>query len=232
LSYYGAFADLGRDRSTSFEAGANRCASPGARGAKRVNRKRCENCGAVAALLAAGFGTGRASAADVVHFAWPQYEFGLRALFVCPGPGFFRRGRHHDRYGRSAGAGTIIPQIVNGSITTGFITLSPLIVARQPGGPNFDIQVRLLTSFLPRFGNWRYSRKARSRRCLTSPGKTIGVGALNFGNIPLTKALLAAQAFVSTAINFSSGRARRTGLQGAPDRRSGRPQPVRHHETS
>jgi NitT/TauT family transport system substrate-binding protein len=195
-------ADLGWGLIDDIEAGANVAPRQ-----ERVVLKRVIVNGARAAVLlgvlfAAYFGTGHASAADVVHFAWPgNMSSGYAPFSFAQDLGFFAEEGITIDTVVLQGAGTIIPQIVNGSITTGFITLSPLIVARQPGGPNFEIKYAY--NIVPA-SIWELAVLDQSKiRALPDlAGKTIGVGALNFGSIPLTKALLVAQGVHVDRINF------------------------------
>jgi NitT/TauT family transport system substrate-binding protein len=153
-------------------------------------------------LLAGGLSTHRAEAADVVHFAWPgNMSSGYAPLSFAQDLGFFSEENITIDTVVLQGAGTIIPQIVNGSITTGFITLSPLIVARQPDGPNFPIKYAY--NIVPA-SIWELVVLDQSpiKALPDLAGKTIGVGALNFGNIPLTKALLTGQGVPPGKINF------------------------------
>lgn len=162
--------------------------------------------GVRAALLSAGLLAGSATspahAADVVHFAWPgNMSSGYAPISFAQDLGFFAEEAVTIDTVVLQGAGTIIPQIVNGSITTGFITLSPLIVARQPDGPNFPIKYAY--NMVPA-SIWELVVLDQSpiKALPDLAGKTIGVGALNFGSIPLTKALLAGQGVPPDKVNF------------------------------
>jgi NitT/TauT family transport system substrate-binding protein len=87
------------------------------------------------------------------------------------------------------GSGVLIPQIVNKSIEVGFPTLDVLMIARQPG-----------RDYMPLKFFYNVTRtsiyeivvlESSSVKTLADlKGKKIGVGALSWGNIPITKAML------------------------------------------
>jgi NitT/TauT family transport system substrate-binding protein len=87
------------------------------------------------------------------------------------------------------GSGVLIPQMVNGSIQVGFPTLDVLMIARQPG-----------RDYMPLKFFYNVTRTSIYEIVVPegSPiktlgdlkGKKIGVGALSWGNIPITKAML------------------------------------------
>jgi NitT/TauT family transport system substrate-binding protein len=86
------------------------------------------------------------------------------------------------------GSGVLIPQIVNKSIDVGFPTLDVLMIARQPG-----------RDYMPLKFFYNVTRTSIYEVVVldSSPvktladlkGKKIGVGALSWGNIPITKAM-------------------------------------------
>jgi NitT/TauT family transport system substrate-binding protein len=83
----------------------------------------------------------------------------------------------------------ILPQLMSGAVFTTFSTLDPLIISRQPGKPNFDFRFVYNSA---RNSIWEISVLDGSpiKSVKDLGGKTIGVGALTFGNISMTKAIL------------------------------------------
>ena len=87
------------------------------------------------------------------------------------------------------GSGVLIPQMINKSIQIGFPTLDVLMIARQPGRDYMPLKF---------FYNMTRTSIYEVVVLETSPirqladlkGKKIGVGALSWGNIPITKAML------------------------------------------
>ena len=87
------------------------------------------------------------------------------------------------------GSGVLIPQMINKSIDVGFPTLDVLMVARQPG-----------RDYMPLKFFYNVTRTSIYDVVVldTSPvrsladlnGKKIGVGALSWGNVPITKAMM------------------------------------------
>lgn len=110
-------------------------------------------------------------------------------LTMAMGMGFFKEeGLDVEVQPFRGGTGVLIPQIVNRSITIGFPTLDVLIQARQPGRDHLPLKffynmtrtsiyevVVLETSLVRRLSDLK--------------GQKVGVGALSWGNIPITKAM-------------------------------------------
>lgn len=131
-----------------------------------------------------------ACAAEKVIFAWPGAGSSSLAPFAFAKElGYFKDENIELEIVHLAGAATIIPQLVSGDILTTYIALDPLIIARQPGKPNFDMKFAYKAV---RNSAWEIavldSSPIHSIKDLE--GKTIGVGALTFGNVPMTKAIL------------------------------------------
>jgi NitT/TauT family transport system substrate-binding protein len=87
------------------------------------------------------------------------------------------------------GSGVLIPQIVNGSIQIGFPTLDVLMIARQPGRDYMPLKffynvtrTSIYEVVVPDASPVKTLRDLKGRK--------IGVGALSWGNIPITKAML------------------------------------------
>jgi NitT/TauT family transport system substrate-binding protein len=159
--------------------------------ARRVSRlKSAAGALAVCAALVLG-GQGAAQAKpDHVVFAWPGVMSpGYAPFTFAQELGFFKQANIDLDTVLLKGSGTIIPQIVNGSLFTAFITLNPLIVSREPGGPNFPLRY---VYNVVRNSIWEISvlKDSPIHGIKDLAGKSIGVGGLSFGNVPMTKALL------------------------------------------
>jgi NitT/TauT family transport system substrate-binding protein len=167
----------------------------------KTSWRRAVGIGALFALLL-GQAAAPASAADVVHFAWPgNMGSGYAPFSFAEALGFFKEEGIAIDTVILQGAGTIIPQIVNGSLTTGFITLSPLIVARQPGGADF--RIKYAYNIVPA-SVWELTVLDGSpiKALADLSGKSIGVGGLSFGNVALTKAILAENGVPTDRVSY------------------------------
>lgn len=144
----------------------------------------------VLALVVLGLGPVRAAGPDTIVFAWSgPISIGYAPITFAQDLGYDKVENVNISTVSLEGSGVAIPQLMNGSVTTAFLTLDPLIVARQPGKPNFDY--RFAYNVL-RNSIWEISVLDSSpiKSVKDLAGKTIGVGALTFGNIAMTKAIL------------------------------------------
>lgn len=144
----------------------------------------------VLALVVLGLGPVRAAGPDTIVFAWSgPISIGYAPITFAQDLGYDKVENVNISTVSLEGSGVAIPQLMNGSVTTAFLTLDPLIVARQPGKPNFDY--RFAYNVL-RNSIWEISVLDSSpiKSVKDLAGKTIGVGALTFGNIAMTKAML------------------------------------------
>lgn len=142
------------------------------------------------ALVALLVGPVRAAGPDTFVFAWSgPISVGYAPVAFAEELGYAKAENLDIQTVTLDGSGVAIPQLMNGSIATAFLTLDPLIVARQPGKPNFDY--RFAYNVL-RNSIWEISVLDSSpiKSIKDLAGKTIGVGALSFGNIAMTKAIL------------------------------------------
>lgn len=156
----------------------------------------------IAPLLAGAAMTASASGAETVTFAWPgNMSSGYAPFTFAERLGYFEDEDIVIDTILLQGAGTIMPQIVNGGVTTGFITLNPLIVARQPGNPDFDV---VYTYNMVRKSIWEIvvleDSPVQTLKDLES--KSIGVGGLSFGNVPMTLALLQQEGVAPEDVNL------------------------------
>lgn len=86
------------------------------------------------------------------------------------------------------GTAVLLPQIINKSVDVGFPNPDPLVLSRQPGKD--PLPLKFFFNFI-RANVWEFAVLADSpvKSLADLKGKKIGVGALTFGNIPLTRAM-------------------------------------------
>ena len=168
---------------------------------RRSNLLRYARIAPLFAALLAAFSSASA-APDKVTFAWPGVlSSGYAPFTFAKELGISAKENIDVDLVLLQGAGTIVPQILNGSVFTAFLTPPPLVVARQPGGPNFDM--RYIYNVVRR-SVWEMvvldSSPIKSIKDLN--GKTIGIGGFTFGNVPWTKAILAQEGVDPNKVQF------------------------------
>ncbi len=150
----------------------------------------------------AGAAAPASAAPDKIVFAWPgPPSSGMAPFTFAVELGFFKAENLELDVISLDGSGTIIPQMVNGSVFSSYITLDPLVISRQPGKPNFDI--RFVYNAV-RNSIWEISVLDDSPIKTTKDlaGKTIGVGSLAFGNVPMTKGILKRDGISLDSVQF------------------------------
>jgi len=143
-----------------------------------------------------------ASAQDKVTFAWPvAVNSGLAPYTFAQELGFFKEENVELDVVVLQGSGIIIPQLMNGTIFTAFSVLEPLIISRQPGKQNFDFR---FVYNIVRSSIWELAVLDESsiKTMADLKGKSIGVGALTWGNVPVTRAALQAAGVDPASVNF------------------------------
>lgn len=146
----------------------------------------------MAMVLAACAATSAARAADKVIFAFPTViNSGIAPMAFAIELGFFKEENLDPEIVSLQGSGTIIPQLMAGEIFTAYSTLEPLPISRQPGKPNFPF--KFIYNYA-RNSIWEIAVLADSpiKTPADLKGKTIGVGALQWGNVATTKAIVKA----------------------------------------
>ncbi len=86
------------------------------------------------------------------------------------------------------GSAVLLPQIVAKRVTVGFPNPDPLVISRQPGKD--PLPLKFFYNVI-RENVWEFAVLAGSpvKELADLKGRKIGVGALTFGNIPLTRAM-------------------------------------------
>lgn len=86
------------------------------------------------------------------------------------------------------GSGVLLPQVVSKRVQVGFPNPDPLIISRQPGRD--PLPLKFFFNVI-RENVWEFAVLASSpvRTLQDMRGRKLGVGAITFGNIPLTRAM-------------------------------------------
>lgn len=160
------------------------------------------NVAAGVAVLAMTLAAQPAAAQEKVTFAWPvAVNSGLAPFAFAQELGFFKEENVEFDVVVLQGSGVIIPQLMNGTIFTAFSVLEPLIISRQPGKPNFDFR---FVYNIVRSSIWELAvlEESQIKSFADLKGKSIGVGALTWGNVPVTKAALQAAGVDPASVQF------------------------------
>ncbi len=156
-----------------------------------MNFSRSRIAAAFAACLAlASLAPGAAEAKDKFVFAWPSaINSGVAPLTFAAKLGYFDQEQLDVPIQVLTGSGVIIPQLLAGNIHGAYSSLEPLVIARQPGKPNYPIVFAY--NYL-RQSIWEYAVLDSSpiKSFADLKGATIGVLALSSGNIFMTRAMV------------------------------------------
>ncbi|CAN5352748.1 ABC transporter substrate-binding protein [soil metagenome] len=123
-----------------------------------------------------------------VGFATP-IEATYAPQMFAEGMGFFKEEGLTVEYMSFKGAAVLLPQVVNGSLTFGFPNPDILILSRDEGKD--PLPVKFFFNGTSR-SIWELAVLDDSsiKSIEDLKGKKLGVGAMTFGNIPITRALL------------------------------------------
>jgi len=150
--------------------------------------------GVLAVCLAfCALGHGAAEAKDKFVFAWPSaINSGVAPLTFAAQLGYFDKEDLDVPIQVLTGSGVIIPQLLAGNIQGAYSSLEPLVIARQPGKPNYPI---IFAYNYLRRSIWEYAVLADSpiKTFADLKGAKIGVLALSSGNIFMTRAIVEQQ---------------------------------------
>lgn len=102
--------------------------------------------------------------------------------------GFFREEGIEIEIVEFNGTGTLLPQIVNRRILIGYPNPDPLIISRQPGRDPLPLRFFYNAT---RSSAWEVVVPSDSpiQRLQDLRGRRVGVGAMTWGNIPITRAM-------------------------------------------
>ncbi len=155
------------------------------------------------ALTLAAAGTA-ALAKDKFVFAWPSaINSGVAPLTFAAQLGYFDKEDMAVQVQVLTGSGVIIPQLMAGNIQGAYSSLEPLIIARQPGKPNYPIMFAY--NYLRR-SVWEFAVLDDSpvKSFADLKGSTIGVLALSSGNIFMLRAILESQGVPWSSIKLQA----------------------------
>ena len=110
-------------------------------------------------------------------------------VIMAQGMGFFEEEGLEVEIIPFKGSATLLPQIVSKRITVGYPNPDILIISRQPGKDEMPLK---FFYNMTRESAWEIAVPADSpiRSIADLKGKKLGVGALTWGNIPITRAML------------------------------------------
>ncbi len=116
------------------------------------------------------------------------FNISLAPLFLAETAGFFKEEGLEVEKVPFNGTGTLIPQMTSKRVHIGYPNPDVLIVSRQPGKD--PLPLRFIYN-VTRESAWEFVVPAASpiKTLADLKGKKLGVGALTFGNIPITRAM-------------------------------------------
>jgi NitT/TauT family transport system substrate-binding protein len=108
--------------------------------------------------------------------------------YMALGAGFFKQEGLDVEIISFDGSGTLVPQLSTKRVTIGWVAPDVVIATHQPGRDQLPLKFFYSGS---RISPWQFVVLATSKiKSLADlRGKNIGVGSLNFGNVPITKAI-------------------------------------------
>lgn len=145
----------------------------------------------IAAATATVVSAAPAAAKDKFVYGVPSAISSAIANFVFAQElGYFERENIELEMVPLAGSSVIIPQLLSAQIHASGASLEPLVIARQPGKPNFPL--KFVYNYL-RNSVWEFAvlRDSPIKTVADLRGKTLGVVSLGSGNIYTTRAILA-----------------------------------------
>jgi len=151
--------------------------------------------GAFAAALAAtciGSPAREATAKDKFVYGVPSAISSAVANFVFAKElGYFDAENIELEMVPLAGSAVIIPQLLANQIQASGASLEPLVIARQPGKPNFPL--KFVYNYL-RNSVWEFAvlKDSKIQTVADLRGSTIGIVSLGSGNVYTTRAILSA----------------------------------------
>ncbi len=144
-----------------------------------------------AAVTAALGGAGMAQAQDTrtVRIAYPPAWSAVEAAIPFGDTlGFFEEEGLDLEYVSVQGSGVLIPQLANGSIEFGIATPDLAVIAASKGEP---FPVTYFYNFYPRnIFEFTVLEDSPIQTLADLDGKTLGVGALSWGNLPMSRLML------------------------------------------
>lgn len=145
--------------------------------------------GAIAASFALG-GLAQAQQTQKVRIAYPPAWSAVEAAIPFGDTlGFFKEEGLELEYVSVQGTAVLIPQVANGSIEFGIMTPDLAVIAAAKGEP---FPVTYFYNFYPRnIFEFTVLEDSPVKSLADLKGKTLGVGALSWGNLPMSRLMLA-----------------------------------------
>lgn len=142
---------------------------------------------AAMALAAAG---GAANAAEKVTFAYgTNISLSNAPTLMAIGMGYFKEAGLDVQATFFQGAAVMLPQVTQKHITFGWITPDPLVISSQPGRDALPVKMFYNGIYLSPF-EVVVTKNSPARSLADLKGKKIGVGAMSWGNLAVTKAMM------------------------------------------
>jgi len=147
--------------------------------------KRIASLAVAASLLAAPFAHAQQK---IVFGTVTVFNISLAPLFLAESAGFFKEEGIEVEKVPFNGTATLLPQMTTKRVHVGYPNPDVLIVSRQPGKDPLPLKFMFNVT---RESAWEFVVPAASpiKTLADLKGKKIGVGALTFGNIPITRAM-------------------------------------------
>ncbi len=146
--------------------------------------------GTAAMVLAAAGGVPLAHAAEKVTFAYgTNISLSNAPTLMAIGMGYFKEAGLDVQVTFFQGAAVMLPQVTQKHITFGWITPDPLVISRQPGRDPLPVKMFYNGIYLSPF-EVVVTKDSPVKSLADLKGKKIGVGAMSWGNLAVTKAMM------------------------------------------
>ncbi len=146
--------------------------------------------GAALALSATVATTAPAKAETEVTIGWPtSTSITAAVLFFGQDLGYFKKEGINFKILNFRGSATVVPQVIAKRVTVAFPNPDILLVSQQPGKEALPVK---FFYNMTRSSIWEFIVPAESKVKTVADlkGSTIGIGALQWGNVPMTRSML------------------------------------------
>lgn len=145
---------------------------------------------AAAALVTLSAAGGAANGAEKVTFAYgTNISLSNAPTLMAVGMGYFKEAGLDVQATFFQGAAVMLPQVTQKHITFGWITPDPLVISRQPGRDPLPVKMFYNGIYLSPF-DIVVTKNSPIQSLADLKGKKIGVGAMSWGNLAVTKAMM------------------------------------------
>ncbi len=158
--------------------------------------------GSVLITASLGSVSAQAIAKDKFFFAWPSaINSGVAPLSYAKKLGYWDEENIDLTVQVLTGSGVIVPQLLAGNIHGAYSSLETLVIARQPGKPDYPI---LFSYNYLRNSIWEFAvlQDSPINTFADMAGSTIGVLALTSGNIFMSRAILRSQGVPENSVKY------------------------------